>query len=100
MRVDVDVRVDQPRHQRIAREVVGDRPGGRVVAVRDASDVRVVDDDGDVIANAALAVDEVADADDDVALGRENTRRDAKGEREVCSAEDAAQTGNRGRSAH
>ena len=100
MRVDVDMRVDQPRHECVAREVVRDRAGGRVVAARYASDARVVDDDRDVVANAALAVDEVADADDDVALGRENTGRDAKGEREGCFAEDAAQTGNRGRSAH
>src|SRR6476661_3443604 len=90
MGVDVDVRVDHPRHQRELLQVVGDRSGGRVVAAGYARDARPLDDQCDVLLHATFAIEQARGPDDDVRLGRQNDRCRAEGERERNGAESAA----------
>ena len=64
VRVNVDVRVDHPRHQRELLQVVGDRSGGRVVAARYARDARTLDDQCDVLLHATFAIEQARGPDD------------------------------------
>src|SRR5262245_19914402 len=96
----MDVRIDQPGHQRELLQIVRDRAGRGIVAARYARDARSFNDQRDVVARSAFTIEQAASAKDDASLRKDNAWRCAKREREGGWTESAAQSSSRGRSAH